>query len=76
MGVMAMKCPKCGGLMNFETFISTDSETGPWSYEGWHCIYCGEIIDPLVILNREKSKLAEGTELAAGPGPKREKVAG
>ena len=55
---MTMRCAKCGGLMSFEQFMSTESELGPWSYEGWRCFHCGEIIDPLILLNRMNSSTA------------------
>lgn len=42
--------------MNFEEFVNVESEGGPWSYEGWHCVYCGEIVDPLILLNRKEAR--------------------
>ncbi len=53
-----MKCPRCGGLMNFEEFISASADSLPWNYEGWRCVYCGEVVDPLVIMNRSMSKVS------------------
>ena len=26
--------------------------TGTWEYDGWLCLNCGEIVDPLIVLNR------------------------
>lgn len=60
-----MNCPKCGGAMSFETFVSTSSESAPWSFEGWRCVYCGDIIDPLVVLNRMKTETAASVEVPA-----------
>ena len=54
-----MKCPKCGGVMSFSKFMSLSNEEMPWSYEGWRCVYCGEIIDPLILLNRKMSATIE-----------------
>jgi hypothetical protein len=51
-----MRCPKCHGLMSYESFRSTHIEAIPWAYEGWRCVYCGAIIDPLVLLNRKKNR--------------------
>ena len=42
--------------MNYEEFRSVTSDSGPWTYDGWRCVYCGEIVDSLVLLNRERSK--------------------
>jgi hypothetical protein len=57
-----MKCPRCAGPMNFEEFRSVSSESGPWTYDGWRCVYCGEIVDALVILNRERARKARSEE--------------
>ena len=38
--------------MSFEHFMNAASEVLPWSYEGWRCIHCGEIVDPIILLNR------------------------
>jgi len=48
-----MDCPKCGGRMSFEEFFSSATEVTSWAYAGWRCIHCGEIIDPLILLNRK-----------------------
>lgn len=60
-----MRCSKCGGLMSFEEFMSV-TEGMPWSYEGWRCVYCGEIIDPLILFNRMKAKVEDEEGVAAG----------
>lgn len=46
-----MKCMRCGGTMNFEEFLNSDNRSY-WSYKGWHCLYCGDIIDPLILQHR------------------------
>jgi DNA-directed RNA polymerase subunit RPC12/RpoP len=66
--MMAMRCPKCNGVMNFEEFLYGGGGEIPWSYEGWRCVYCGEIVDPLILLNREESKAPERQKAAAGTG--------
>lgn len=64
-----MRCPRCGGLMNFEYFTNAVSGEMPWSYEGWRCVYCGEVIDPLILLNRMKeAKNLEEEEEGATAG--------
>jgi hypothetical protein len=42
-----MKCVKCGGLMVYETFYSQED-----IFSGWRCIYCGEIVDQVILENR------------------------
>jgi uncharacterized Zn finger protein len=66
--MMKMKCPKCGGEMNFEEFINVASEGAPWTYEGWHCVYCGEIVDSLILLNRKESRDLETVSAGKGRG--------
>jgi hypothetical protein len=51
-----MRCSKCGGLMSFEQFMNTVIDVSPWSFEGWRCVHCGEIIDFLILLNRIKTR--------------------
>jgi hypothetical protein len=43
-----MTCDRCGGLsvaMHFD-----DDHT--WEYDGWRCMNCGNVIDPLILTNR------------------------
>lgn len=42
-----MKCARCGGKMNYEKFYTTSEE-----FFGWRCIFCGEIIDQVILENR------------------------
>jgi len=51
--------------MSFEEFMSV-TEGMPWSYEGWRCVYCGEIIDALILYNRLRAKTGEEEGVAAG----------
>ncbi|HEY5648507.1 MAG TPA: hypothetical protein VIU33_03340 [Nitrospiria bacterium] len=68
-----MKCPKCKGLMNPEEFICTSKEGG-WEYEGWRCVYCGEVIDPLILQNRLKGKAEPKDSQLTGSGNSPKKV--
>lgn len=49
-----MRCKKCRGLMIREKFFES---IGGDSFWGWKCIYCGEIIDKIIIFNRIKSRI-------------------
>ncbi len=43
-----MKCHRCGSLMVYEKFY------GPHDYFlGWRCVLCGEIVDQLILENRQ-----------------------
>jgi hypothetical protein len=43
------KCSRCGGLMTLQKFYSL-SEV----FWGWKCLLCGEIIDPVILENRQR----------------------
>jgi transposase-like protein len=42
-----MKCPHCGSAMVYEKFFGHDEH-----FSGWRCIFCGEIIDTIILENR------------------------
>ncbi len=42
-----MKCHRCGGIMIFEKFYGICEE-----FFGWRCIFCGEIVDQVILENR------------------------
>ncbi|MFY9270786.1 MAG: hypothetical protein WAO55_13675 [Candidatus Manganitrophaceae bacterium] len=52
----AFDCPRCGGLMSPEHFINRAEGGGDWAYPAWRCVYCGEVIDSLILLNRRRQK--------------------
>lgn len=42
-----IRCQRCRGLMVFEKFYGQST-----SFYGWHCVLCGEILDPVILLHR------------------------
>ena len=44
---IGMTCQRCGGRMIFEKFYDVNSV-----FFGWHCVICGEILDPVILLHR------------------------
>lgn len=63
-----MKCPRCGGLMSHERMMGEEGSMAPGSYfEGWRCVHCGEVIDPLILFNRTKIRSAN-EKVGAGSG--------
>jgi hypothetical protein len=44
---VAMKCYRCGGAMVYEKFYGNCD-----FFWGWRCIFCGEIIDQVILENR------------------------
>ncbi len=46
-GKDVMRCERCGGRMIFEKFYDVNNV-----FFGWHCVICGEILDPVILLHR------------------------
>jgi len=42
-----VKCSRCGRMMVFQKFYGPHEH-----FLGWRCIYCGEIVDQLILENR------------------------
>ena len=42
-----MRCQRCHGKMIFEKFYDVNNV-----FFGWHCVICGEILDPVILLHR------------------------
>jgi hypothetical protein len=47
-----MDCPRCKGIMVYDVFEDFQDDTGLLSFDGWRCILCGEIVDPVIAANR------------------------
>jgi len=47
-----MKCHRCSSVMVYERFYGSEEH-----FLGWRCIQCGEILDEVILKNRQ-----------AGPG--------
>ncbi len=54
-------CRRCGGRMIYEKYYDVNG-----IFYGWHCVICGEIIDPVILLHRlsqdAKLEIPEGEE--------------
>jgi len=44
-----MTCDRCGGLSVAMHFVTDHT----WEYDGWLCMNCGNVIDPLILTNRD-----------------------
>jgi len=42
-----IRCQRCGGRMIAEKFYDVSNV-----FWGWHCVICGEILDPVILLHR------------------------
>jgi len=47
-----MRCQRCHGLMVRDACVDLRDDTGHLMIQGWRCVNCGEIIDPVVLTNR------------------------
>jgi DNA-directed RNA polymerase subunit N (RpoN/RPB10) len=43
-----MRCHRCGSVMVYERFYGPNEH-----FSGWRCISCGEIIDRVILENRQ-----------------------
>ena len=50
----SMVCARCGGAMTLERFNTREGAVTAQPYDGWRCLCCGEIIDPLILHNRQR----------------------
>ncbi len=42
-----IECQRCKGWMIFEKFYGLND-----AFFGWHCVMCGDVIDPVILLHR------------------------
>ena len=49
-----MNCNRCGGVMTYERFYGPQEH-----FCGWRCVYCGEILDEVILENRQWFKKEE-----------------
>jgi len=47
-----MYCKRCNGLMIRDSFLDLRDDTGRLTFEGWRCLNCGEVVDPVVLTHR------------------------
>jgi hypothetical protein len=45
------KCLRCRGVMVYDKFYGFQEH-----YWGWKCLICGEIVDPVILENRQFMK--------------------
>lgn len=71
-----MICPRCHGLMVTITLVDEEGSAGCVS-SGWQCLLCGEVIDSVIVANREGPRepmrnraRSHGTVVAVSSVPK------
>ena len=48
-----MRCPRCKGLMVDDWFQDLHDDTGHRYFKGMRCLTCGEVLDPVILHNRQ-----------------------
>lgn len=61
--VTAMICDRCGGFQRWSHFENLGGASGSWAYDGWLCINCGDIVDPLIVNNRKMQNVVDHRHL-------------
>ena len=56
-------CHRCGGLMVGEFCTDLLSSTGELEFLASRCVQCGEIVDPVILKNRQLQGSSETLEL-------------
>jgi hypothetical protein len=57
-----MTCRRCQGCMTRDHFLDLQESGGEWWLEGWRCINCGHVYDPVLEKNRRLHAAALITE--------------
>jgi hypothetical protein len=56
--LLFMKCLRCRGVMVYDKFYSLYEQ-----FWGWKCLICGEIVDPVILENRQLMRTGQGINL-------------
>jgi hypothetical protein len=52
------KCLRCRGAMVYDKFYGSYEQ-----FWGWKCLICGEIVDPVILENRQLMRAGQGISL-------------
>lgn len=61
-----MQCFRCNGLMLADRFLDAQGTSGFTWVEGWRCLNCGLISDPLIDQNRSLHEEVVSRHTACG----------
>ena len=48
-----ISCSRCGGLMRPQWCFNVNYDAGEMEILTWRCLQCGEMIDPVILANRQ-----------------------
>lgn len=46
-------CDRCGGLLVTEYCMNLQDDTGQIDFTAWRCAMCGNVMDPVILKNRQ-----------------------
>lgn len=52
----AKSCPRCHGYMIHDSYLDPYSNSGTFAIAILRCVQCGNVLDPVIVTNRRKSK--------------------
>ena len=52
------RCERCKGAMVYDKFCGAQEQ-----FWGWKCVICGEILDPVILENRQLMRSGQETNL-------------
>jgi hypothetical protein len=53
--LLLTKCLRCSGAVIYDKFYSANEQ-----FWGWKCLICGEIVDPVILENRQLMRAGQG----------------
>ena len=57
--VLLRKCLRCRGALIYDKFYGHHEQ-----FWGWKCLICGEIVDPVILENRQLMRARPGVSLS------------
>lgn len=60
------KCLRCGGAVIYDKFYGPHEQ-----FWGWKCLICGEIVDPVILVNRQLMRSGQWINVRRGKEVKR-----
>jgi hypothetical protein len=56
--LLFVNCLRCRGAMIHDKFYGFQGQ-----FQGWKCLICGEIVDPIILENRQLMRAGRGITL-------------
>lgn len=52
-----MRCQRCRGCMVRDHFMDVLNVSGEMDFEGWRCLNCGDIVDPVIVRHHQSAPI-------------------